>query len=54
MLSLLFYAKSSDIVVPDRVIHELYSVILALKRANERQKPSYEGLIVILARRTSD
>jgi predicted nucleotidyltransferase len=27
MLSLLFYAKSSDIVVPDRVIQELYRVI---------------------------
>ncbi len=27
MLSLLFYAKSVDIVVPDRVIHELYGVI---------------------------
>ena len=27
MLSLLFYAKSTDIVVPERVIHELYGVI---------------------------
>ena len=27
MLSLLFYAKSTDVVVPDRVIHELYDVI---------------------------
>jgi predicted nucleotidyltransferase len=27
MLSLLLYAKSADIVIPNRVIHELYSVI---------------------------
>lgn len=27
MLSLLLYAKSCDVVVPDRVIHELYQVI---------------------------
>jgi predicted nucleotidyltransferase len=33
MLSLLFYAKSSDIVVPDRVIHELYSVIFEPEQA---------------------
>ncbi len=33
MLSLLFYAKSTDIVVPNRVIHELYSVILEPERA---------------------
>ncbi|HEX2273709.1 MAG TPA: nucleotidyl transferase AbiEii/AbiGii toxin family protein [Acidimicrobiales bacterium] len=33
MLSLLFYAKSSDIVVPDRVIHELYGVVFEPERA---------------------
>lgn len=33
VLSLLFYAKSTDIVVPDRVIHELYSVILEPEKA---------------------
>ena len=33
MLSLLFYAKSTDIVVPDRVIHELYSVIFEPEKA---------------------
>ncbi len=33
MLSLLFYAKSSDIVVPDRVIHELYAVVFEPEKA---------------------
>ncbi|HEX2042118.1 MAG TPA: nucleotidyltransferase [Acidimicrobiales bacterium] len=33
MLSLLFYAKSTDIVVPNRVIHELFSVILEPEKA---------------------
>ena len=33
MLSLLFYAKSSDVVVPDRVIHELYGVVFEPERA---------------------
>lgn len=33
MLSLLFYAKSTDVVVPDRVIHELYSVITEPEKA---------------------
>ncbi len=33
MLSLLFYARSTDIVVPDRVIHALYSVIFEPEKA---------------------
>jgi predicted nucleotidyltransferase len=35
MLSLLFYAKSTDVVVPDRVIHELYSVIFEPEKAEQ-------------------
>ena len=45
MLSLLLYAKSTDIVVPDRVIHELYGVIFepekaerATSRASDRER----------------
>jgi hypothetical protein len=33
MLSLLFYAKSSDIAVPDRVIEELYQIITDPEKA---------------------
>lgn len=41
MLSLLFYAKSSDIVVPDRVLHELYAVIFEPEKAERtRTAPS--------------
>jgi predicted nucleotidyltransferase len=36
MLSLLFYAKSTDIVVPDRVIHELYTVISQPEKAERK------------------
>ena len=35
MLSLLFYAKSTDIVIPDRVIQELYSVIFDPEKAEQ-------------------
>jgi predicted nucleotidyltransferase len=33
MLSLLFYAKSTDIVVPNRVIHELYDIVFEPEKA---------------------
>ena len=35
MLSLLFYAKSTDIVIPDRVIEELYSVMFDPEKAEQ-------------------
>ncbi len=45
MLSLLFYAKSTDIVVPDRVIHELYGIIFEPEKAEQatrRSSPSQD------------
>jgi hypothetical protein len=33
MLSLLFYAKSMDKVIPDRVIHALYDVVFEPEKA---------------------
>ena len=43
MLSLLFYAKSIDIVIPDRVIQELYSVISDPEKAERATSAAASG-----------
>jgi predicted nucleotidyltransferase len=40
MLSLLFYAKSMDKVIPDRVIHELYEVVFEPEKAERATRDS--------------
>ena len=43
MLSLLLYAKSLDVVVPDRVVHKLYDVIFPGHRPEQPDDPPSDG-----------